>query len=84
MTSDYSRLGVKAAVGVAGSMAIGKFLGKSNGTVWLLVSAVNLFQDILKTYVFRSAMAGLGAFPGGQIYGFQHGPSAGAWDEYAN
>jgi hypothetical protein len=69
MVTDFPRLGVKAAVGVGGSMVIGRFLGRANGTVWLLVSAVNIFQDILKTFVFKTALAGLGAYPYGAYPG---------------
>ena len=91
MTDNLSRLGVKAAVGVGGSIAVGKFLGRANGTVWLIVSAVDILQDILKTYVFTSlgiSLSGLSAFPGGQSYGaypyqsYTDWYNQGTYDEY--
>jgi len=63
MTTTLPRLGVKAAVGVGGGMLIGKFLGKQNGAVWLIGSGINLLNDILNTYVFKTTLAGFGAFP---------------------
>ena len=64
MTTTLPRLGVKAAVGVGGGMLIGKFLGKQNGAVWLIGSGINLLNDILNTYVFKTGgVAGFGAFP---------------------
>ncbi len=66
MVTTFPRLGVKAAVGIGGSMVIGRFLGKSNGAVWLIVSGVNILQDILRTFVFQPTVlttAGYGAFP---------------------
>ncbi len=66
MTTTFPRLGVKAAVGIGGSMVVSKFLGKTNGTVWLIVSGVNILQDVLRTFVFQPTVlttAGYGAFP---------------------
>lgn len=64
VTQTLPRLGVKAAVGFAGGILISKFLGRTSGAVWAIGAAINLTNDVLRTYVFRtSTVAGLGAFP---------------------
>ena len=63
MTEQWPRLGVKAAVGVGGSMIIGKFLGRSNGMIWLIGAGINIATELVRTYVLKTAVAGMGAFP---------------------
>ncbi len=63
MTSTFPRLGVKAGVGFGGGMLISKFLGKQSGTIFMIGAGINLFQDILNTFIFKTTVSGLGAYP---------------------
>ena len=69
MTSKWTRLGVKAAVGVGGGMAVSKFLGRSNGYIWLIGSGMNIAMDLINTYlsgIITAPVAGVssyGAYP---------------------
>ncbi len=60
--SPLQRLGVKAGVGFGGMMLLGRFIGRQNAAVWGIVAGVNILQDILKTYIFKTAVAGLGMY----------------------
>lgn len=63
VTGTLPRFGVKFAVVVGGGLLISRFLGKANGVVWSIGSSVNLLSDILKTYVFKTTLAGFSAYP---------------------
>jgi len=63
MLDTYPRLGVKAAVALAGPMVLGRFLGQSNATYFAVGAGINLLQDVLNTFVFKTGVAGLQAFP---------------------
>lgn len=65
-TAGISRLGVKAGVGFGGGFLVSKFLGKTNGAMWAIGSAVDLLIDILNTYLFTTSpltFSGMRAFP---------------------
>jgi len=63
VTSDLPRLGVKAAVGFGGGILLSRIAGSKAGVVWAIGSSINLMTDILRTYVFKGTLSGLGAFP---------------------
>lgn len=64
VTANLPRIGVKAAVGFGGGILIGKFLGRTNGAVWVIGSVINTFTDVLRTYIFKTpGLLGYGAFP---------------------
>lgn len=66
MTTDLPRLGVKAATAFGGAMILGRFLGKSNATYFAVGAGINLVNDIVRTYILKTAVtpaAGLSAFP---------------------
>lgn len=74
--------GVKAAVMIGGGMLVSKFLGSRNGQIWMLGSLINIASDVLKQFVFKTAVAGLsgnlGAFP---YQGIDEYPSYAAYPE---
>lgn len=65
MTGLLPRYGVKAAVMIGGGLAVSRFLGARNGQIWMLGSLINIASDLVRQYIFRQAVAGLGygAFP---------------------
>lgn len=62
--SPITRLGIKAAIAIGGGMVLGKFLGAKSAAAFSLGVGINVLNDVLKTYVFQTAVsaAGLGAF----------------------
>ena len=74
--NNLTRLVAKLGTGILGRMVIGKFAGRTNGTIFMIGAGINLFQDLLRTFIFTSAVApvetaGVGAFP------YQNGGYAG-------
>ena len=65
MAGVLPRYGIKAAVMIGGGMAVSKFLGTRNGQIWMLGSLINIASDLVRQYIFKTAIAGLGygAFP---------------------
>lgn len=63
ITGTLPRLGVKAAVGIGGGMLISRFMGRQNAAIWTIGVGINLFSDLLRTYVFKTGLSGYGAFP---------------------
>jgi len=65
MAGVLPRYGIKAAVMIGGGMAVSKFLGARNGQIWMLGSLINIASDLVRQYIFKTGMAGLGygAFP---------------------
>jgi hypothetical protein len=61
--SPLTRIGIKAGVAFGGGMLITKFMGSKSGTAFALGAGINLINDALKTYVFKTGVtAGFGAF----------------------
>lgn len=81
MVDTFPRLGVKAAVAIGGSMVLSKFMGRSNGTIFMIGAGINLFQDLLKTFVFKTAVAGLGGY-GAYVHPGGYGAYTEAYDGY--
>lgn len=50
------KYGAQLATAIGGGMLVGKFVGRSHGTVWMIVGASVVLADVLKTYV----LTGLG------------------------
>ncbi len=62
-TTPMYRIGIKAALAVGGSMLLSRFLGGRNAAYFSLGVGINVLNDVLKTYVFKTTTtAGLGAF----------------------
>jgi len=76
VTATWQKYGAKAAVGVGGSMLVGKFLGRTQGIVWLLGSGINIATDLVKQFLLprvSAPVAGYGAFPYAYDYGEPRG-----------
>lgn len=66
--SPLTRIGIKAGVVFAGGMVAGKMFGKAAGLFAAVGAGLNLTNDVLRTYVFKtSTTAGMGAFVRPQI-----------------
>jgi hypothetical protein len=64
--STWPRLGVKAGVAFAGSMVLGRFIGRKNGVFFAVGAGISLLSDILRTFILTTpalAVSGYGAFP---------------------
>ncbi len=62
--TPMTRIGIKAAIAVGGGMLLSRFLGARNATAFSLGVGINVLNDVLRTYVFKTTTttAGLGAF----------------------
>jgi hypothetical protein len=77
--SPLTRIGVKAGVAFGGGMLVTKFMGNKSGTAFAIGAGINLINDVLRTYVFKTAAtAGLGAFTRPSLRGM------GAMSPYSN
>jgi hypothetical protein len=76
--TPMTRIGVKAAIAIGGGMVLSRFLGAKNATAFSLGVGINVLNDVLKTYVFKTAVAGFGAFTRPQLGAFTRRPMMGA------
>ncbi len=61
--SPLTRIGIKAGVAFGGGMLVSKFMGSKNGSAFAIGAGINVLNDVLRTYVFKTTVtAGLGAF----------------------
>lgn len=61
--SPLTRIGIKAGVAFGGGMLISKFAGSKIGAAFAIGAGINVVNDVLRTYVFKTATtAGIGAF----------------------
>jgi hypothetical protein len=61
--TPMTRIGIKAGIAIGGGMLLSRFLGARNATAFSLGVGINVLNDVLRTYVFKTtATAGLGAF----------------------
>jgi hypothetical protein len=61
--SPLTRIGIKAGVAFGGGMLASKFLGSKVGVAFAIGAGINMFNDVLRTYVLKTGVtAGLGAF----------------------
>jgi len=68
--SPLTRIGIKAGVAFGGGMVISKFMGTKSGTSFAIGAGINVINDIMRTYIFKTAAtAGLGAFVRPQLRG---------------
>lgn len=63
IVAPLPRYGVQAAVAVGGGILLNRFVGRTNAMVWTIVSGVTILESILNDYVFKTTVAGIGAYP---------------------
>ncbi len=78
--SPLTRIGIKVGIAYGGSMVVSKFMGAKSGYAFAIGAGINMFNDILKTYIFKTGtVTGFGAFaPRGRVSGM------GAMSPYSN
>lgn len=61
--SPLTRIGIKAGVAFGGGMVVSKFMGSKSGSAFAIGAGINMLNDVLRTYIFKTATtAGFGAF----------------------
>lgn len=68
--SPLTRIGIKAGIAFGGGMVVSKFAGSKIGAAFAIGAGINVVNDVLRTYVFKTTVAGLGAFVRPQLRGF--------------
>jgi len=83
-TSPLTRIGIKTGIAFGGGMVVSKFMGSKNGMFFAVGAALNVLNDVMRTYIFGgTAITGLGAFAPRQIRRTAGTTGMGAFSPYS-
>ncbi|MBT9165178.1 MAG: hypothetical protein DDT23_01193 [candidate division WS2 bacterium] len=60
ITAPVTRYVIQGAIGIGGGMLLSNVVGKTNATIWTVVSGATILVDMLNRFVFRTALGYIG------------------------